>query len=115
MDKETERYVKRNWMVRPDLLPEHKKNFRKNSYKIKRPEMWLETVFCGTYAYELLRIFYPDGSSEFLTLNTYHDNGNILIDVASTWSNSCGNDWYPVDYAVDGKRHDTRATLLGVL
>jgi len=83
---------------------------------MKKPQLWLEEQRWGEKdgVHTMLRIFYPDGSSEYLNLNKYYDNGNVLFNTTGDWERSHGNDWSPDDY--DGQYgNDTEAHFLGYL
>lgn len=81
---------------------------------LKRPELWLEeNVYDGKDAIDFtMRIFYPDGSSEYMTMNTYYANGDVLLRGERDWEQSYGNDWHPCIYQGLNRKDSTRATLL---
>lgn len=81
---------------------------------MKRPQMFLEEHVGGDYVSTTIRIFYPDGTSEYFNMNRYYDNGNVLLMHAGDWEASCGDDWTPDVY--DGNYgNGTTATFLGYL
>lgn len=81
---------------------------------MKRPQMFLEEHVSGGYVSTTIRIFYPDGYSEYLNLNNYYDNGDVLWKFAGDWEWSVGDDWSP-DIYDGGYGSGCTASFLGDL
>lgn len=82
-----------------------------------RPQIWLEETKRDRYdggIYTLIRIFYPDGTSEYLSMNEYFDNGDYIVRVAGDWQSSTDNAWFPWDL-YERRKEETTATFLGYL
>lgn len=83
--------------------------------KLKRPELWLEEHNTDRGVDMLIRIFYPDGESDFMTLNTYYNGGDVLITRNREWIASYGpksnhGAWHPDEWKEGNK--DSVITLL---
>lgn len=61
--------------------------------KLKKPEFYFESWKDGN---TLVRVFYPDGTSQFIQGNRYYPDGSILIpSPEKKWEDSMTNLWHP--------------------
>ena len=71
--------------------------------KLTNPEFWFEEwQRVGDEISTCLRVFYPDGTSQYLNLNDYYyrnaNENDTKFNTSGDWEDSIGNHWHPENY-----------------